>query len=307
MKIKQLEYLLKIVECGSLTKAAKELYISQPNLTKAMHQLEKEYNVTLFVRKPRGVELTDDGKNFVYYAKGVITAVRALSDNCRTTENISYSRLFLAAQQLDFIYDLLLKVYLSFGSRPIHFNLIETNRNDVVKQVMNENADCGLFVRNSSDAKMFHWNTDAERLSLEVLDTGGSYVCVGPKSPFYHCDCVSQRETQIYPQVMLDMENAARRDLYFDNRFVQNNQKQMIFFNTIDACKHFILQTDSVLYLSEWSRGYFEYPSFRIIPLLDFDQKDKLVSNELVWVRRADIPLSAAEEMFLKYLKEYLA
>lgn len=306
MRIKQLEYLLKIVECGSMTKAAKQLYISQPNLTKSMHQLEEEYNITIFVRKPRGVELTAEGKNFVYYAKSVITAIQALSDNCKTVENVPYSRLFLATQQLDFVYDIFLKIYLRAGNAPIHFNLIETNRNDVVKQVLNENADCGLFVRNSSDAKMFHWNTDASRLSMEVLDTGGSYVCVGPKSPFYHSETVTQIETQIYTQVMLDMENAARRDLYFDNHFAMHQQKQIIFFNTIDACKQFILQTDAVLYLSEWSRGYFEYPSFHILPLLDFQQNGKPVVNELVWVRRLDMPLSPTEEVFLTYLKQYL-
>ncbi|MBQ5699651.1 MAG: LysR family transcriptional regulator, partial [Lachnospiraceae bacterium] len=50
MQIKQLEYLVKIVENGSISKAAEQLYITQPNLTKAVSSLEKEYGIRLFNR-----------------------------------------------------------------------------------------------------------------------------------------------------------------------------------------------------------------------------------------------------------------
>lgn len=306
MQIKQLEYLLKIVECGSITQAAHQLYVSQPNLTKAIHQLEEEYNIEIFVRKPRGVELTAAGRNFVYYAKNIITAVQALSGNCNTSQEVPRSRLALAAQQLDFVYDIFLKVYLHYNATPLHYNLVETDRDDVVHQVLKENVNCGLFVRNIMDAKMFRWNTDAKRLSMKVLDTGGPYVCVGPRSPFYQSEYITQMEAELNPQVMLDMENAARRDLYFDNSIAKFHREQVIFFSTVDACKRFILQTDAILYLSKWSRGYFEYPRFRVIPLLDSKTGEALTTNELVWVHRSDIPLSPAENLFLQYLTQYL-
>ena len=65
MQIKQLEYLVKIVENGSISKAAEQLYITQPNLTKAVSSLEKEYGIRLFNRRARGVELTAEGKEFM--------------------------------------------------------------------------------------------------------------------------------------------------------------------------------------------------------------------------------------------------
>lgn len=119
MQIKQLEYLLKIVECGSITKAASELYVSQPNLTKAIHQLEEEFDIKILSRKPRGVDLTLDGKNFVYYAKSVVSSVQALTDNCRKEHHTTHSRLFLATQQLDFVYNIFVKVFLQNNDRPV--------------------------------------------------------------------------------------------------------------------------------------------------------------------------------------------
>ncbi len=307
MQIKQLEYLLKIVECGSITKAASELYISQPNLTKAIHQLEEEFDIKILARKPRGVDLTLDGKNFVYYAKNVVSSIQALTDNCRKEHHSTHSRLFLAAQQLDFVYDIFVKVFLQNHDRPVHYNLVETDRNNVVHQVLNGDVNCGLFVRNNKDAKTFLWDTNAKELELHVLDQGSGYVCVGPKSPYYHRDSLTTAEAEINTQVMLDMEDAARQNLYFDNTGAKFNRDQAIFFNTIDACKRFLLQTDAVLYLSKWSRGYFDYPRFRILPLVPSRPGEEPIVNELIWTRRSNTPLNPTEKMFLNYLLEYLS
>ena len=54
MRIQQLEYLEKIVETGSFNEAAKQLFISQPSLSQAMKELEKEYDLQLFYRSKLG-------------------------------------------------------------------------------------------------------------------------------------------------------------------------------------------------------------------------------------------------------------
>ena len=69
MRIEQLQYLVKIVECGSITQAAKQLYLSQPSLTKAIQQLEAEYGVQLLRRTSQGIELTAEGRKFVFRAR----------------------------------------------------------------------------------------------------------------------------------------------------------------------------------------------------------------------------------------------
>ena len=308
MQIRQLEYLLKIVECGSITKAAEQLFISQPNLTKSIHQLEQEFHVEIFTRKPRGVELTPAGKTFVYYAKSVVTSAQALQNNSfsGSAPGTPRSTLFLATQQLDFVHDIFLNVYLDNRSSPLHYNLLETDRNDVVHQVLNGNVDCGLFVRNNRDANTFLWNTRSRQLHMEVLDQGESCVCVGPKSIYYQRGYMTVSEAELSTQVMLDMESAARRDLYFDNSTAKYDRAQIIFFNTVDACKRFILQTDAVLYLSKWSRGYFDYPRFRVLPLRASRPDEEVPVNDLVWVKRSDVPLSNAETLFLTYLHERL-
>ena len=67
----QLRYLITIAETNSLNKAAEQLYVSQPSLTSAMKELEKELGITIFHRSGRGVTLTNDGAEFITYARQV--------------------------------------------------------------------------------------------------------------------------------------------------------------------------------------------------------------------------------------------
>ena len=61
MTIQQLNYVITISEKGSLNKAAEVLYVTQPSLTSAVRELEKELGITLFNRGGKGVTLTNDG------------------------------------------------------------------------------------------------------------------------------------------------------------------------------------------------------------------------------------------------------
>ena len=71
MTLIQLNYFITIAETKSLNKAADLLYVSQPSLTSAMKELEKELGITLFFRSGRGVTLTNDGAEFLLYARQI--------------------------------------------------------------------------------------------------------------------------------------------------------------------------------------------------------------------------------------------
>ena len=69
MTLQQLRYAIGIAETGSFNKAAEKLYISQPSLTAAIRDLEDEMNILIFNRTSRGVTLTNEGEEFIAYAR----------------------------------------------------------------------------------------------------------------------------------------------------------------------------------------------------------------------------------------------
>ncbi len=78
MTIQQLKYVITVAEKGSITEAAKDLYISQPSLSGAIKEVEKEANLTIFNRCRAGVALTTEGMEFLGYARQVVQQMELL-------------------------------------------------------------------------------------------------------------------------------------------------------------------------------------------------------------------------------------
>ncbi len=78
MTLQQLKYMIVVAERGSITEAAKELYISQPSLSGAIKEVEKEAGITIFSRCRAGVALTKEGMEFLGYARQVVQQMELL-------------------------------------------------------------------------------------------------------------------------------------------------------------------------------------------------------------------------------------
>ncbi|WP_304639676.1 LysR family transcriptional regulator [Pseudomonas sp.] len=83
MELRHLRYFMAVAEEQNFTRAAKRLFIAQPPLTRAIKQLEEEIGVELFVRKPRGLELTTGGKYFLEQARQILDKVAATINDTR--------------------------------------------------------------------------------------------------------------------------------------------------------------------------------------------------------------------------------
>lgn len=82
MTIKQLQYAVTVADTGSITEAAKKLFIAQPSLTSAVHELEKEYGITIFIRSNKGIEITPEGDEFLGYARQVLEQSNLINVGC---------------------------------------------------------------------------------------------------------------------------------------------------------------------------------------------------------------------------------
>ena len=81
MTLTQLNYIITIAETKSMNKAAEKLYVSQPSLTNAIKELEKELGITIFYRSGRGVTLTNDGAEFCYMRSRYMDNMRQFLKN----------------------------------------------------------------------------------------------------------------------------------------------------------------------------------------------------------------------------------
>ena len=78
MNLQHLKYAVTVAEFHSINKAADALYISQPNLSRAIRELEQEIGITIFKRTPQGVSLTFSGEEFLFHARAILTEVEQI-------------------------------------------------------------------------------------------------------------------------------------------------------------------------------------------------------------------------------------
>ena len=75
MNILHLKYAVEIAKTGSLNKAAENLYMGQPNLSRAIRELETSLGITIFERTSRGMIVTADGEEFLQYARRILAQI----------------------------------------------------------------------------------------------------------------------------------------------------------------------------------------------------------------------------------------
>ncbi|HOO27930.1 MAG TPA: LysR family transcriptional regulator, partial [Lachnospiraceae bacterium] len=80
MTLQQLKYVVMVAEKGTISEAAKELFISQPSLTSAVKELERELQITIFTRTNKGIVVSNEGNIFLGYARQVLEQANLLEE-----------------------------------------------------------------------------------------------------------------------------------------------------------------------------------------------------------------------------------
>ena len=95
MNITELRYLVAIMKWGSVSAAAKQLYAAQPNVSKALKNLEEEYGVRIFERSSTGMIPTEQGKRFIAQAQRVLQQVDELKQEAHQQRSCAELRVVL--------------------------------------------------------------------------------------------------------------------------------------------------------------------------------------------------------------------
>jgi len=90
MKFEQIRYVMAVYQTGSISKAAKQLYLSQPNISNALKNLERELGVELFVRDTGGIRFTETGMAFVRHCKVILDEIEQLHTLSRSEEAVEF-------------------------------------------------------------------------------------------------------------------------------------------------------------------------------------------------------------------------
>lgn len=145
MNLKQLEAFVKVTEGRSFSKAAKELFLTQPTISAHISSLERELNARLFVRNTKEVSLSDDGTVLYEYAKQIVELEKKIEGAFLSDEEDENRCITIAASTIPAQY-LLPKILAKFSERypKERFKVMETDSARVIDHVVNHTVDIGF-------------------------------------------------------------------------------------------------------------------------------------------------------------------
>ena len=92
---------------------------------------------------------------------------------------------------------------------------------------------------------------------------------------------------------------------FFDRSKNHFNLNNITFFNSIRACEHFLLETDSLLFISKWTIGCFSGTPIRSVKVLPEQDGEESPNTELIWIKRAGEPLNKIATQFVSNLQDH--
>ncbi|MEF9941621.1 MAG: selenium metabolism-associated LysR family transcriptional regulator [Lachnospiraceae bacterium] len=145
MNLKQLEAFVQVADSGSFSKAAKELYLTQPTISAHIASLEKELNARLFVRNTKEVNLSQDGDKLYEYARAMIDMEKKIEQVFSLEKEQSSQYITIAASTIPAQY-LLPRILARFNEKyPMEqFKVMEMDSSRVVEHVVANSIDVGF-------------------------------------------------------------------------------------------------------------------------------------------------------------------
>ena len=204
MNMQLMQYALEIERCGSINKAAKNLYISQPALSRAIRDLEKEIGIVIFSRTPAGVRTTHQGREFLTRARKLNEQYISLQERYYDKRKTDILNLTVASVR----YTATGRAFINLYNRHRDFEyqnicLSEENTEEVVQHVYDGLYSLGIILV-SSDRRDY-WKLKADQYNLKwiSLGTDRSYIQVDKHHPLANRDSVCLEELLNYPHATM--------------------------------------------------------------------------------------------------------
>lgn len=145
MTFQQIQYIIEISRCGSISKASKNLYVAQPYLSKLLKELEEEIGITIFNRNIRGVDLTDEGKEFINHVRPLLEQKKKIIEMYSHHKADPAMYIAISTQRYPFV----IKAFIEFFKKKIinkfEIHIREVGMYKVINDVYEKRSALGII------------------------------------------------------------------------------------------------------------------------------------------------------------------
>ena len=298
MTLKQLEYICKVAEKLNITDAANELFIAQPSLTHAINELEQEMNIVIFNRTNKGVTLTNDGEEFLSYARQILEQANLLNDKYKNIENRS-PKFSVSCQHYSFCVQAFSDTIKKFDSNQYDFTIRETQTHEIIEDVYNSKSEIGVLYLSNKNKEIIEKLLKKNELTFTPLFKATPHVFISKNHPLANKEIITIDDLKPYPYLTYEQGNY--NSFYFNEEFL----------SSIDVDKNIMVRDRATLFnLAVLLNGY--TVSSGII-LKDVNASSIIAKPlkydeimEIGYIKKKNTILSEYGKTYIEYIKDYI-
>lgn len=234
MNILHLKYAVEIARTKSISKAAANLYIGQPNLSRAIKELETKLGINIFVRTMRGVTVTPEGEYFLEYARRIVAQVDAL-ENMYENGNVRRGFSIYTAYGT-YIENAIVKLVKNIPREAVvDITYKEGSNDEVIDAVFSSEINLGIIRYDISTEEQYRRMLAEKKLECKSISKFEYRILMSKAHPLAQRKVVSPEELSLYTEIICNDAKRIRQELTSPN--LGRNVGNRIYVSTMSvAC-----------------------------------------------------------------------
>ena len=226
MTLQQLKYVIEVADRGSITEAAKSLFIAQPSLSAAIHELEAETDTKIFKRSSRGVLITPEGAEFLGYARQVVQQAALIEDKYIARSSVR-QRFSVSTQHYSFTSSAFVELVRAQGGEAYEFTLREGKTYDTINDVRTLRSEMGVLYLSHFNEAVIRKMLREANLVFSELFSARPHIFVGRNNPLAGRASVTLADLEPLP--CLTYEQGDQNAFYFSEEILStlNHEKSI--------------------------------------------------------------------------------
>lgn len=223
MTLQQLKYVVTIAEKGTMSEAAQALFISQPSLTNSVKELEKELQITIFHRTNKGIIVSNEGDEFLGYARQVLQQTNLLEEKYMKVRQHK-QKFSVSTQHYSFAVNAFVDVIKAYGNKNFDFTLRETQTYEIIEDVSRMKSEVGILYISNENETILKRIIKQSDLHFEELFTAKPHVFISSDHPLAERESISLMDLVDYPY--LCFEQGDYNSFYFSEEILSTVKRE---------------------------------------------------------------------------------
>jgi DNA-binding transcriptional LysR family regulator len=217
MTLQQLTYLVTVADCGNITEAAEKLFVSQPSLSTAISNLEKEMGIKAFVRSNKGVVATREGEELLSFARMLLEQADHMKEYFIKGEKRS-PKFSVSCQHYSFAVNAFVDLIKEYDADRYNFIIRETQTGEILEDVANGKSEIGVIYLSEHNEEVLTKLIKNNQLVFEQLYVAKPHVFICREHPLADRDVITMEDLEPYPYLVYEQGN--RNSFYFSEEFI---------------------------------------------------------------------------------------